>query len=116
VPGPHGYVLAVAFAPDSRTLAASGGDGAIWLWDVTNPAKPGVLASLNASTAGIYGLGFDPARPSLLASSGLDHTAKLWETDPQRVADAICASAGDPITPEEWSRYVPSTPLVSPCP
>jgi WD40 repeat protein len=115
VPGPHGYVLAVTFGGDSGTLAAGGSDGEIWLFDVSDPSEPERLASLNASTAAVYGLGFDPERPTLLASSGVDRTVRLWETDPDRVAAHICATVGDAITEAEWTRYVPGAALVTPC-
>src|SRR5690606_14309065 len=115
LPGPHGYVLAVAFSPDSRTLAAGGSDGDVWLYDVSDPAEPERLASIDTSTASVYGLTFDPQRPTLLASSGLDRTVHLWETDPERVAAHICATVGDPVTEAEWARYVPGTPLTQLC-
>jgi WD40 repeat protein len=115
LPGPHGYVLGVAFSPDSRTLAAAGSDGELWLYDVARPAEPERLASFEASTNGIFGLAFDPERPTLLASSGLDATVHLWETDPERVAAYLCATVGDPVTEAEWARYVPGTPLTQPC-
>ncbi|MBX6749259.1 MAG: WD40 repeat domain-containing protein [Micromonosporaceae bacterium] len=115
LPGTHGYVLGVAFSPDSHTLAASGTDGGIWLYDVANPAEPERLASIDASTAAVYGLTFDPQRPTLLASSGLDRMVHLWETDPERVAAHICATTGDPVTEAEWARYVPGAALTRPC-
>jgi WD40 repeat protein len=114
-PGPSGYVNTMAFSPDSRTLVAGGGDGGIGLYDVANPADPARLASLNASTAGIFGIGFDPQRPTLLASSGQDKTIRLWETDPDRVAAQICATVGDPVTEAEWRAAVPGTPFTPPC-
>jgi WD40 repeat protein len=115
LPGPHGYVLAVAFSPDSRTVAAGGGDGGVWLYDVSDPSRPERLASIDSSTAAVYGLSFDPQRPTLLASSGLDRAIHLWETDPERVAAHVCATAGDPVTEAEWARYVPGTALIQPC-
>jgi hypothetical protein len=48
--------------------------------------------------------------------SGLNATANLhlWTVDPQRAADALCARAGAPLTPEEWSRYVGGLPYDPP--
>lgn len=115
LPGPHGYVVGVAFSPDSGTLAASGSEGDVWLYDMSDPAEPEHLASLDTSTASVYGLTFDPRRPTLLATSGIDRTVHLWETDPERVAAHICATVGDPVSEAEWARYVPGTALVQPC-
>jgi WD40 repeat protein/transcriptional regulator with XRE-family HTH domain len=115
LPGPHGYVDSVAFSWDSSTLAAGGSEGGIELYDVSDPAEPERLASLDSSTAAVYGLGFDPERPSLLASSGIDKMVHLWETDPDRVAAHVCATVGDPVTEAEWNRYVPGTALNQPC-
>jgi WD40 repeat protein len=114
--GPNGYVLTLTFSADSRTLVVGGGDGTLGLLDVSNPAQPERIATLNASGAGIYSVDFDPERPTLLASAGLDKIVRLWETEPDRVADHICATVGDPVTEAEWARYVPGTPLASPCP
>jgi hypothetical protein len=38
---PQGWVQAVAFAPDCRTLASGGGDSTILLWDLTGHARIG---------------------------------------------------------------------------
>jgi WD40 repeat protein len=114
-PGPSGYVNAVVFSPDSRTLVAAGADGGLSLYDVASPAQPELLASLDASSAGIYGLSFDPQRTTLLASAGQDKTVHLWETDPDRVAAQICATVGDPVTSAEWAAAVPGTPFTPPC-
>jgi hypothetical protein len=40
----------------------------------------------------------------------------LWDTDPDRVAHRICATAGDQITDTEWAKYVPGAPYQAICP
>jgi WD40 repeat protein len=57
---------------------------------------------------------FDPATKTLI-SGGADGQTRLWNIDPDRVAALICATAGSPVTPEEWSRYVPGEPYRPPC-
>jgi WD40 repeat protein len=37
--GPTDWVLALAFSPDGKQLAAGGQDGRLWLWDVSTGAK-----------------------------------------------------------------------------
>jgi WD40 repeat protein len=114
LPGPHDYAVAVAISPDGRTLAAGGGDGTIWLWSLADPRHPARLATLTGPTGAVYALAFDP-EGGILASSGADKVTRLWDTDPERVAAWICATAGDPVTAAEWARYVPAPAYTPPC-
>src|SRR5205085_1673767 len=38
--GAAGFVDAVAFSPDGKTLAAASWDGKVWLWNLTDPVHP----------------------------------------------------------------------------
>ena len=103
--GPSNYVNALDFGPGNR-LAAGSGDGTVWLWDVADAARPVLRATLTGPVGAVFAVGFRPAG-DLLAASGADRTVRLWSTDPAGAARRVCAVAGDPITREEWARYVP---------
>jgi WD40 repeat protein len=62
----------------------------------------------------VYAVAFSPSGRTLAAGSA-DGTVRLWDTGPSAAADAICASAGDPITSQEWSGYIPGVPYAPPC-
>jgi WD40 repeat protein/transcriptional regulator with XRE-family HTH domain len=113
--GPVGIVYDVAFSPDGHTLATSDGDKTIWLWDITNPARPTNLGSLNGPTKAVFAAVFSPTGNTLVAGSQ-DGTVRLWLTSPALAARYVCSIAGSPITPAEWTRYVPGLPYRSPCP
>jgi WD40 repeat protein len=114
----------IAFSPDGRTLAWSSlGDvsafpanvpGHIELWDVSDPRVPLFQAAF-AYNDGITkpDLSYNPHGAPILATTS--DTVDLWATQPQVTPQRLCASIGDVITPQQWSRYVPDTPYQPPC-
>jgi WD40 repeat protein/transcriptional regulator with XRE-family HTH domain len=112
--GPTGYIWAVAFSPDGRTLAAGATDGTVWLWNVSSPASPSLIATLAGAEGHVYSVAFAPAGGELAASSD-NGTVHLWETNLATAEAAICANIGQPLTPKEWSAYVPGVPYHAPC-
>jgi hypothetical protein len=50
--------------------------------------------------------------PLLAATS---RTLDIWTTNPQALPKMLCASIGDVITRQQWSRYVPDIPYQQPC-
>lgn len=108
-------VNAVAFSADGRTVAAAASDGVLRLWDVADRKQPVVLASLTAAgDDALYTLAFDPA-PGRIAAAGATPAVRQWNLDPEAVAARVCTLLGTPISPTEWSRYLPSVPPRSPC-
>ena len=51
-----------------------------------------------------------------LAGAGHDRTVRLWETAAETAATRVCATTGQPITRQEWHRYVPGHAYEPPCP
>ncbi|MFI9761533.1 WD40 repeat domain-containing protein [Streptomyces sp. NPDC051963] len=79
-------VPAVAFSPDSRTVASGLKDGTVQLWDVSAPERPTPLAEpLNAHEGGTFAVAFAP-NGRTLATGGEDGTLRLWDARrPDRV-------------------------------
>lgn len=68
-------VYALAFSPDSNTLATGSYDRTIRLW---NTAQNDPLLTLTDHSDSVYAVAFSP-QGNLLASAAADRTVKLWD-------------------------------------
>ncbi|MEV0562079.1 helix-turn-helix domain-containing protein [Dactylosporangium sp. NPDC050588] len=113
--GPTSYVYWLTYSPDGRHLAAAVADGTLWLWQTGPHGDPTPYAALTRPRTGLYTVAYAPDG-RMLAAAGADGAVRLWDPDPDRVASWICATAGTPITPVEWARYIPGAAYRSLCP
>ncbi|MFF1379297.1 hypothetical protein [Streptomyces sp. NPDC058308] len=100
-----GAVFAVAFRPDSRTLATADADASVHLWRVFDRH---LLAVLSGHSRQVRTLAFSPDGRTL-ASGGVDGTVLLWNTNAARTADQLCRTVARDLTREEWSNFAPDT-------
>lgn len=83
--GHAGRVLALAFAPDSKTLATAGFDGVLRLWDVAARTQ---LRSLLGHPAAIESMAFTP-EGTTIATGGRGGLVKLWNAEQQATQTVV---------------------------
>ncbi|MFE6838583.1 caspase family protein [Streptomyces sp. NPDC057705] len=111
----------LAFSPDGTRLALTartrlGGSSETRpeLWDLTDPDAPVRESMLPGDEYdGGAALAFSPDGQSIAV--GRDWGVALWDTDPERIIPGLCATVGDPITRQQWKRYLPDRPYEPPC-
>ncbi|MQA88386.1 MAG: helix-turn-helix domain-containing protein [Streptosporangiales bacterium] len=114
ITGPAGRIYALSFHPRNHLLAATVIDGTTWLWDTTDPERPTHTAVFTSTGSPLIAAAFRP-NGDMLAAGGADKTIRTWQTDENAIIAAICKSAGDPITEQEWNTYLHDIPHDPPC-
>ena len=82
-----GWVRAIAFSPDSKTIVSGGGDqiGSIALWDVTNSRR---IKEFSGHRDIVESIGFSPDG-QMLVSTSRDRTVKLWDVGSQKIFNSL---------------------------
>ncbi len=89
-----GFVLCVAFSPDSRTIASGGADpsgGRVLLWDVANGQ---LIHQFRGHTGRAWSVAFSPDGKEL-ASTGNDGTLRLWDLTERKLRKTIDTEEDD---------------------
>jgi WD40 repeat protein len=89
-------VTSSSLSPNGELFAAAGSDDLVWLWDVSDPTSPQLLAKLTGFTAAATSMVFSGSSQTLFAGSA-DHTIRIW-------------SLANSTSPKE----LPSSPLIGP--
>ena len=110
-----GAVYSLGFSPDGNRLAISLGSGEVAVWNVDGPDNAVPSALLRAYPNRVFDAQFTGDGTRLVAG-GPDKVLRLWSTDTDAAAAQVCATAGSPITEQEWNRYLPGVPYSPPCP
>ncbi|MFJ2610055.1 WD40 repeat domain-containing protein [Streptomyces sp. NPDC087425] len=107
----------LAFSPDGTRLALIATDADYnarpEIWDVSDPDSPTRQFYMPTASA-FYSLAFTHDGKTLAvvrASAGID----LWDADPQHVVTDLCNAVGDPISKQDWKKYLPDRPYQPPC-
>jgi WD40 repeat protein len=114
--GHSSYVTGTAFRPDGTVLATTDIFGGTRLWDTATGLAYG--AELKSPwpdslepTVNLPFLGLRNAFSldgKLLAATGVDGRAMVWDVDPVVWRQRACAIVGRNLTREEWQLYLPS--------
>ena len=101
-----GAMSAVTFSPDDATLAATGADGVLALWDV---ASGELFAELPSGGAESFAVDWEGGTLVTGMDRGLVATwdAGLAAVDLARTTSVLCGHARPHLTREEWERFLP---------
>ena len=83
-------VAAITFSPDGTRLAA-GGEGRIWIYDVTRGVQ---FAMLSGHTDRVRALAFAPDNGTIV-SGGEDHTLRLWDIETAQETSALAENTSN---------------------
>lgn len=110
---PRSGMYSLGFSPDGTLLIGTSGDDQIWGWDLSSEETT-ALFSLNGELGRPWDARFidDGARFAVSGSTGM---VKVWNADLKSARLQLCANRGDPLTAEEWDRYLPGVEPEDPC-
>lgn len=107
--------LAAAFSPNGKTLASTDLRGALQLWDVPSRRPLGRPLPVRADSAT-----FSPDGSTLAATDDAGGVtlwdSLAWSGDLESLARRVCAGVGHPLTPRQWTTFLPGEPYRKTCP
>jgi WD40 repeat protein len=104
--GHEGEVLSLAFSPDGETLASTGLDGTIILWDVPSFQKLGHLLPTGDDVGWpVWSVAFSPDGQELATGNDFGGVT-LWDISYRSWQERACRTANRNMTQEEWRLYL----------
>ncbi len=110
---PASEIYSVDFSPDGRHIVAAAGDDLIWSWELTGDDQAAAFV-----LDGGFGRPWDARYIDdgrRIAATGGDGEIKVWAATPELAKPLLCANRGQPLTEEEWARYLPGVAASDPC-
>ena len=82
--GHNGWVTAIAFSPDGKTLASASNDEILRLWTIDPITAKGTPKRklICHNDEDVYAIAFSPPDGMILASTSPDKVVRLWAVDP----------------------------------
>ena len=111
--GPSGYVYSVSFSPGGHARRRLT-DGTVWLWKVTDPARPALVASLTGPAHAVLG-GVRPWRRHPGRGQRGRHRPAVGHHGPAVARRPSARTSGQPLTSQEWATYIPGLTYRAPC-
>jgi WD40 repeat protein len=112
ITGPDGYIHALMFNANGSILTG-GGRGQTWLWNINDRRQLQTLAIIQTPRTNTWKIQFSPDGRTLATADG---NIQLRDTNPERIIQEICATAGAEITESEWKKHIPDGIYQPTCP
>lgn len=109
----HSAMYSLAFSPDERSLLGTSGDDLIWGWDLTEPSVHAAFA-VDGDLGRPWDVRFIDSgrRFAVSGDSGRVRVLTAGSDDARR---QLCEGRGDPLSDDEWARYLPGVQPRDPC-
>lgn len=98
-------IYSLDFSSDEHRLIGTSGDDVVWGWRLDSPATQADFA-LNGEIGRPWDVRF-LADGDRFAGSGDLGAVRVWHGTAASAAQDLCSRIGDPLTAEEWRRYLP---------
>lgn len=105
-------ITALRFTADDQQLVVGRVDGSITVWGRGGDATAALR--LTGGVGRVTGLELAGAGTTLVAA-GANGVVRTWTLDAWQSAGSSCSGWGNPMTPQEWSRYLPGVAPIGLC-
>ena len=99
-------VLDLEFSPDNRSLATSGLDGVIKIWNMTDLKD--LPVEIREHESWVEAITFSPDGNNLLSTSNDGNLIFIWPVKADKLAVEVCTLLERQLTRQEWNAHIGS--------